>query len=114
MEKVRSCGGRIFIAGGWVRDKLRGAVPKDKDYVISGLAEALFCRAFPEAVKVGKSFPVYLLSIGGQDCEIAFARTERKTGAGYRGFAVSYDESVTIEEDLYRRDTTMNSMQREK
>ncbi len=110
MEKVRSCGGRIFIAGGWVRDKLRGAVPKDKDYVISGLAEALFCRVFPEAAKVGKSFPVYLLSVDGKDCEIAFARTERKTGAGYRGFAVSYDESVTIEEDLYRRDTTMNSM----
>lgn len=110
MEKVRSCGGRVFIAGGWVRDKLRGAVPKDKDYVISGLAEGIFCQVFPEAAKVGKSFPVYLLAIGGQDCEIAFARTERKTGAGYRGFAVSYDERVTIEEDLYRRDTTMNSM----
>ena len=110
VEKVRRCGGRVFIVGGWVRDKLRGAVPKDKDYVISGMSESLFCQAFPEAVKVGKSFPVYLLPVGGQDCEIAFARTERKTGAGYRGFAVSYDESVTIEEDLYRRDTTMNSM----
>ena len=110
LEKVRSCGGRVFIAGGWVRDKLRGALPKDKDYVITGLAEPIFCRIFPAAAKVGKSFPVYLLSVDGRDCEIAFARTEKKTGAGYRGFAVNYDETVTIEEDLYRRDTTMNSM----
>lgn len=46
----------------------------------------------------------------GKLAEIAFCRTERKSGAGYRGFAVSYDPSVTIEEDLKRRDTTMNSM----
>ena len=109
-EKIQAHGGRVYIAGGWVRDKVRGVKAKDKDYVVSGLAEKLFCRLFPPAEKVGKSFPVYLLAVDGKKCEIAFARREKKTGPGYRGFAVFCDATVTIEEDLYRRDTTMNSM----
>lgn len=62
------------------------------------------------AEKVGRSFPVYLLSIGGNKAEVAFARTERKIGAGYRGFAVHFSPEVTIEEDLFRRDTAINAM----
>jgi tRNA nucleotidyltransferase (CCA-adding enzyme) len=109
-NRIQENGGKVYIVGGWVRDKLRQIKAKDKDYVISGISEISFCAAFPEAMKVGKSFPVYLLELDGKVCEIAFARKEKKTGNGYKGFAVFYDASVTIEEDLYRRDTTMNSI----
>lgn len=108
--RVRGMGGRVFIVGGWVRDTLRGALPKDKDYVITGITEEDFQRMFPQGKRVGKSFPVYLLMLEGKSSEIAFARRERKTGPGYRGFAVDANAAISIEEDLYRRDTTMNSM----
>ncbi|MDR1581206.1 MAG: hypothetical protein LBS35_12695 [Synergistaceae bacterium] len=107
---VRDVDGRAFIAGGWVRDKLRGAVPHDRDYVVTGLTEEAFAAAFPGARRVGRGFPVYLLDVDGDMCEVAFARRERKTGPGYRGFEISALPGTTIEDDLYRRDTTMNSM----
>ena len=110
VDQIQENGGKVYIVGGWVRDQLWQIKAKDKDYVISGISEIRFCAVFPAAMKVGKSFPVYLLELDGKKCEIAFARKERKTGSGYKGFAVFYDTSVTIEEDLYRRDTTMNSI----
>jgi tRNA nucleotidyltransferase (CCA-adding enzyme) len=110
VEKINSLQGKVYVVGGWVRDLLRGAVPKDKDYVITGVREEDFTQVFPEALKVGKSFPVYLLEVDGEACEVAFARQERKIGAGYKGFQVFFDKSISISEDLYRRDTTMNSM----
>ena len=110
--KAASIGAEAYLVGGWVRDSLRGAVPKDRDYMLCGCREEDFQRLFPEAVKVGRSFPVYMLDIGGESCEVAFARRERKQGQGYRGFAVEYGPEVTVEEDLFRRDTTMNSMAR--
>lgn len=109
-RKIESLGGVLYIVGGWVRDIIRGAIPKDKDYVICHLAENIFKENFPRAKKVGNSFPVYLMKIENKDCEVAFARKERKIGQGYTGFAVDYEDNVTIEEDLYRRDTTMNSI----
>ena len=110
VDTIRRSGGRVFIVGGWVRDWLRQAVPKDKDFVISGLSEEKFCQLFPDAQKAGKAFPVYLLKIDGNSSEVALARRERKTSCGYTGFQVEYDPYVTIEEDLKRRDTTMNSI----
>ena len=107
---LKVIGAEVYIVGGWVRDYLRGAKPKDKDYLLCGCREEDFTKLFPKAVKVGKSFPVYLLRIEGENCEVAFARRERKQGQGYRGFAVEFGPEVTVEEDLYRRDTTMNSM----
>ena len=107
---VREKGGRVFIVGGWVRDKILGRQPKDKDYVLTGITEGIFQKNFPQASKIGKSFPVYELDISGVRCEIAFARKERKKGIGYKGFVSYFSPAVTIEEDLYRRDTTMNSM----
>ena len=107
---VRSAGGRLYLVGGYVRDMVRQTRPKDKDYMVAGLTEAAFVALFPMARKVGKSFPVYLLEVDCQLCEVAFARKERKTGAGYRGFEVVYDPAVTAEDDLFRRDTTINSM----
>ncbi len=109
-EKVKTAGGRAFLVGGYVRDLLLGREPKDRDYVISGIKEQAFRNLFPEAKQVGRSFPVFLQEIEGSVCEIAFARRERKSGRGYLGFSVEYPEDVTIEEDLYRRDTRMNSM----
>ena len=72
--------------------------------------EKNFAEKFPAAFKVGKSFPVYMLEIGGKVSEVALARTEKKSGTGYHGFKVNFDKTVTIEQDLYRRDTTMNAM----
>ncbi len=110
VRHIRLAGGRIAVVGGWVRDSLRGVEPKDKDYVISGVVEDKFISLFPEAQKVGRSFPVFLLCIDGHFCEVAFARTERKTGKGYRGFCVQSNPDVTLENDLSRRDTTINAM----
>ena len=110
VRKVRSAGGRAFIVGGWVRDYLRGAKPKDKDYVLTGLDEQDVKNLFPKIKKIGKSFPVFQLEIDGEAAEIALARTEKKCGSGYHGFTVDFNKDITIEEDLYRRDTTINSM----
>ena len=109
-QKINELGGELYIVGGWVRDKIREKIAKDKDYVICHLKEEVFQENFPKAQKVGKSFPVYLVNIDGKNSEVAFARKERKSGHGYKGFSVMYDDSVTLEEDLYRRDTTMNAI----
>ncbi len=109
-DAVRGLGGRVFLVGGWVRDHLRGIAAHDKDYMVSGLPLEAFETRIPVAKNVGRGFPVCLVDIDGKLREVAFARKERKEGAGYRGFSVDYDASVTVEEDLYRRDTRMNSM----
>ena len=106
VSKITSIHGTAYVAGGWVRDWIRGANPKDKDYVITGVEEEAFKEMFPEAMKVGKAFPVYLLKINEQSCEVAFARQENK-GDNAAG---CYNENTSIIDDLYRRDTTMNSM----
>ena len=110
VKQVRAAGGKVYAVGGWVRDQLRGVSPKDKDYVVAGLTAEAFTALFPEAKCVGISFPVFLLPMGKWSAEIALARRERKRGTGYRGFAVEADGTVTIEEDLFRRDTAINSM----
>ena len=107
---IQNAGARVFRVGGCVRDSLRGVSAKDVDYVLTGMTEEQLCALFPRAEKIGKAFPVYHVRVDGERREIAFARRERKTGEGYRGFDVAFDPSVTIEEDLYRRDTTMNAM----
>ncbi len=112
-DAVRGAGARVFRVGGCVRDLFRGTAAHDVDYVLAGMEETHFCALFPRAEKIGKSFPVYHVHIDGCRTEVSFARKEVKTGAGYRGFDVTFDPSVTIEEDLYRRDTTMNAMAQE-
>ena len=109
-KKIAEIGGVAYLVGGAVRDKFRGVEAHDKDYCITGVLEKDFAERFPAAFKVGKSFPVYMLEIGGKVSEVALARTEKKSGTGYRGFKVNFDKTVTIEQDLYRRDTTMNAM----
>lgn len=109
-KKVHDLGGRAYLVGGAVRDKFRGIPAHDRDYCVTGLDEKIFVAVFPHAEKFGKSFPVYSVEIDGTNCEVAFARTERKIGTGYRGFEILFAPEVTIEQDLYRRDTTINAM----
>lgn len=95
-----------YLVGGAVRDRLLGRPVKDRDWVVVGARpEALLARGY---LAVGKDFPVFLHP--GTREEHALARTERKTGPGYRGFAVHADEHVTLEEDLLRRDLTINAI----
>lgn len=95
-----------YIVGGAVRDRLLGRPVMDRDWVVVGTTpEAMQERGFRQ---VGADFPVFLHPETGE--EHALARTERKQGRGYHGFAVHADPDVTLEEDLERRDLTINAM----
>lgn len=98
---------RLYLVGGAVRDKLLGRDPKDRDYVAVGATPDTFERVFPQAQLVGKSFPVYLVPGLG---EVALARVERATGLRHTDFEVRFDPTITLEEDLLRRDLTINAM----
>ena len=96
----------VYRVGGAVRDKLLGEPVGDADWVVVGATEqGLLDRGYR---RVGKDFPVFLHP-GSQD-EYALARTERKTAPGYTGFAVDASPDVTLEQDLKRRDLTINAM----
>lgn len=109
-KKIREAGGRAYLVGGAVRDMLMGRAAHDRDYLVCGVAREDFVKIFPDARPAGRSFPVFLLEIGGAICEAALARVERKTGRGYAGFEAACAKEITVEQDLARRDTTINSM----
>ncbi|MEM9303182.1 MAG: multifunctional CCA addition/repair protein [Pseudomonadota bacterium] len=98
-----------YLVGGAVRDELLGLPVKDRDWVVVGETQATMEAAGFRAV--GRDFPVFLDP--DTNDEVALARTERKTGPGYRGFVVDSAPSVTLEEDLQRRDLTINAMARD-
>ena len=96
----------IFLVGGAVRDALLGRQGGDRDWVVVGASpEVLLAQGY---LAVGKDFPVFLHPRTHE--EYALARTERKTAPGYRGFAVHAAPDVTLEQDLARRDLTINSI----
>jgi len=100
---------KTYLVGGAVRDELLGLEPVERDWVVTGATpDHLEKRGFRQ---VGSSFPVFLHPRTGE--EYALARTERKQGHGYHGFSVDFDPSVTIEQDLQRRDLTVNAMARD-
>lgn len=105
-ELMKTTGGRLYLVGGAVRDKLMGKPASDRDYVITGVS--LEDVKLPKIV--GKDFPVFLAEVDGAMVEVAMARKEKKVGLGYHGFEFYTDPDVTIEEDLSRRDLTMNAM----
>ena len=97
---------QTYLVGGAVRDELLGLPVKERDWVVVG--------ANPDELKalgytaVGRDFPVFLHPESKE--EYALARTERKTGPGYRGFVTRFSSDVTLEQDLERRDLTINAI----
>jgi tRNA nucleotidyltransferase (CCA-adding enzyme) len=99
---------KAYEVGGAVRDELLGLPVQDKDYVVVGATpEEMVKQGFKP---VGKDFPVFLHPKTHE--EYALARTERKSGRGYKGFSVHAAPDVTLEDDLRRRDLTINAMAR--
>jgi len=97
---------KIYLVGGAVRDKLLGLEPHERDWVVVGAsAEEMLAAGYQQ---VGKDFPVFLHPETHD--EYALARTERKTAPGYHGFDVHASPEVTLEEDLLRRDLTINAI----
>lgn len=95
---------KFYVVGGAVRDALFGLTPSDIDYLVVGATpEWMVNEGY---VQVGADFPVFLKD--GE--EYALARTERKSGKGYHGFETNWAPDVTVEDDLRRRDLTVNSM----
>ncbi|MGE8559014.1 MULTISPECIES: multifunctional CCA addition/repair protein [unclassified Acinetobacter] len=97
---------RVYLVGGAVRDHLLGHPYQEKDYVVVGATpDQLLAQGYQP---VGKDFPVFLHPETKE--EYALARTERKSGRGYHGFEFHTDPSVSLEDDLIRRDLTINAM----
>jgi tRNA nucleotidyltransferase (CCA-adding enzyme) len=97
---------QIYLVGGAVRDKLLGRPPGDRDHVVVGATpDDLLAQGYRP---VGKDFPVFLHPDTAE--EYALARTERKSGHGYHGFVFQADATVTLEQDLARRDLTINAI----
>ena len=97
---------KTYLVGGAVRDKLLGIPVKDRDWVVVGSSpEEMRAKKFKQ---VGKDFPVFIDPKTGE--EYALARTERKSGHGYTGFEFDTNPDVTLEEDLARRDLTINAI----
>lgn len=103
-NKIKNAGGRLYLVGGAVRDEILGKEIHDEDYCVTGIED--FEKLFPEAYIRGKDFAVF--DINGK--EFAMARTETKQGKGHREFEIKTNPNITIEQDLSRRDITINSI----
>lgn len=103
---IKQNGGNTYLVGGAVRDAILNKSIKDEDYCVTGISAEKFMELFPEAHIRGKSFQVFDL----EHKEFALARKETKTGKGHKEFQIETDEGITIEEDLKRRDITINSI----
>jgi tRNA nucleotidyltransferase (CCA-adding enzyme) len=99
---------QVYLVGGAVRDELLGLPAPERDWVVVGATTEELQRAGYRAV--GREFPVFLHPDTKE--EYALARLERKTGPGYRGFETRFSPDVTLEQDLQRRDLTINAMAR--
>ncbi len=97
---------QVYLVGGAVRDRLLGRAVRERDWVVVGATPDELERA--GYIPVGRDFPVFLHPKTKE--EHALARTERKTGPGYRGFVTEFSPAVTLEDDLRRRDLTINAM----
>lgn len=97
---------QAYLVGGAVRDKLLGRKIKDRDFVVVGSsAEEMLAKGY---LRVGNDFPVFLHPDSKE--EYALARTEKKAGSGYNGFICDASSTITLEQDLQRRDLTINAM----
>ncbi len=107
--KIHLKGGNLFLVGGAVRDELLSISKHDEDYSVTGISFEEFKELFPEAIIRGKDFPVFSIN----NKEFAIARKERKIGLGHKNFNIETDKKITIEEDLKRRDITINAIAKE-
>lgn len=103
---IKQNGGTLYLVGGAVRDELIGRKVYDRDYCVTGISKETFIKLFPNAKILGKSFEVFEI----EHNQFALARKEQKTGVGHKEFEVKTSEDITIEEDLARRDITINAM----
>ena len=103
---IEKNGGRLYLVGGAVRDKLFNLKSHDEDYCVVGLSSETFENLFPEAHSRGKAFLVY--DLYGK--EFAMARVEQKSGDKHSDFKIISNKDITIQQDLIRRDITINSI----
>src|ERR1700761_7952632 len=99
---------QVYLVGGAVRDALLGLPVKERDWVVVGSSRDELVRL--KYREVGRDFPIFLHPDSHE--EYALARRERKIAPGYRGFAVEFGPEVTLEDDLARRDLTINAIAR--
>ena len=112
-QAVRAAGGRAFLVGGCVRDRLLGRAPKDADLEVYGLDAARLeelCRGVGRVHLVGQRFAVLHVAAEDGELEVSLPRRESKTGPGHKGFAVSADPHMEPKEAARRRDFTVNAM----
>lgn len=105
-NKIKKVGGNLYLVGGAVRDEIMNSKIHDEDYCVTGITAEEFIKLFPEAKIRGKSFEVF--DLNGK--EFAMARTENKIGVGHKEFSIITGKNITIEQDLARRDVTINSI----
>ena len=105
-NKIKEAGGNLYLVGGAVRDEMLGKTTHDKDYCVTGITEEKFQEMFPQAHVRGKAFAVFDL----ENQEFAMARTESKQGIGHKEFEIKTSPEITIEQDLARRDITINAI----
>lgn len=103
-KRIEESGGTLYLVGGVLRDRFFHMETQDEDYCVTGIEGKTFLSLFPEAKVRGKAFEVYEL----ENREFAMARTEKKMGAGHTQFEIT--TGVSIQEDLKRRDITINAM----
>ena len=103
---IKENGGTLYLVGGAVRDEIMNRKVHDEDYCVTGIEKETFEKLFPNAYKRGKSFGVYDI----ENKEFALARKDKKIGKGHKKFEVQNGKYITIEEDLARRDITINSI----
>ena len=108
-KKIKENGGKLYLVGGAIRDEIIGLKNHDEDYSVTGISFNEFKKMFPYANIQGKDFPVFSID----NKEFAIARRERKIGIGHKDFDIETDKKITIEEDLARRDITINAIAKE-
>ena len=106
---IKNAGGNLYLVGGAVRDEVLNRPIKDEDYCVTGISSEDFIKLFPETKTQGKSFEVFVL----ENKEFAMARVERKLGIGHRNFEITTNKDITIEDDLFRRDLSINAIAKE-